>query len=370
VALVVDYLCRRSGQTPVGRGNPSDCKYFRGTIPVPLMTKLIGVKKKELEIFQNIVGNCLDEYFVGNKHRTNHNTVEKIQQCKRKRDDMVGSGADATSRGASIVLFPSTLIGELCIQLGSMVPDYEFVLSYAKSVFYFLINPRKLLSEQEMLTKRREFILLGRDIYANKSSFEAVCFYLAVKKCEGSNESLSKWSAQRKAHENFKATSGTGASDGQNLDHDDDEDIDADLTLKEYDVINAANILENNFKTIFDLVLRITQGVSIPLDFHTAQNLSALGSTELNGATKKHRERDKEGRPMHERAPSAEEQEKDMTAENMAFDHAYAKWERRVLQDATYNALKKFMDDNANFRDPDDETLLRLAADDVFQKFL
>lgn len=370
MALVVDYLCRRSGQTPADRDNASDCKYFRGTIPVPVMTKLIGVKKKELEIFQNIVGSCLNEYFVGSKHRTNHNTVDKMQQSKRKRDDMVGNGAIATSRGASIVFCPSTLIGELCIQLGSMVPDYEFVLSYAKSVFYFLINPRKLLSEQEMLTKRREFSLLGRDIYANKPSFEAVCFYLAVKKCEGSNESLSKRSAQRKAHENFKATSGTGASDGQNFDGDDDLDIDEDLSLKENDVINAANLLENDFKTILDLVLHITQGVSIPLDFHTNQNLSASGSTEINVATQKLRERDKEGRPMNERAPSVEEHEKDITAENMAFDHAYAKWERRVLQDATYNALKKFMDDNANFRDPDDETLLRLAADDVFQRFL
>ena len=157
----------------------------------------------------------------------------------------------------------SSLIRDLSIQLGTMIPDAEFVSSHASRLFHYLTTAdRTTASTKEGRFSKYE---LRRDMVSNREYYEAACFYLAVEASEGGNvaRGLRELSAKRIADARRDAARKATAdgNDGDGAEDDAGEEEEEERTLTVSDVSRVAGLLEATFETVIDCVREWTAGL-------------------------------------------------------------------------------------------------------------
>ena len=177
----------------------------------------------------------------------------------------------------------TNLIHDLCIQLGPMIPDAEFAVSYATKLFEVLTRSgdsirmekkHKSSKSNRTSNSRRRFSMheLRKDVEQYQEYYEAACFYLAVKKSEGGSSYLEKAQMNMKAAAKKDAAAAKSKSErgeGTNVEAVEEEeeyDEDGEHTLQVAHVIRAVNLLGRIFNSVLDNVKDWTEGVSISLD--------------------------------------------------------------------------------------------------------
>lgn len=367
-ALVIDYISRNAPDD----NNMSSNNYMRTTIPITYLAKAVGFTKrkddmKKLETGQTILASYLDGTFIGKKHSgRNNNNQATTKQLKRKKSDVTSSSqhsnfAASSSSSTSItstqrLLSPSNLIRDLCIQLGPIIPDAEFATSYAMKLFDLLnswgVGANRQQQQQHQSERKVSTYQLRQDLKRNQEYYEAVCFYLAVKKSEGESSHLINTNTNSKKNVGKKKDSksakkkndnieGIGLEDDGGEEEEDDSDMDTDdRQLNEMDIIRAANLLESTFKTVLSYVIDLTKGVSISLEsVHQEPTTKTLFEVK---DTKKEKDDQTITLPIH-------------------TDNAFEQWKQKVLQDAKESVMK-------NSKEGGDKDWLTLAADEVLRK--
>ena len=366
--LVAAYLCQHAHHTRIsahssaGTGTESKVSYFRATIPVQILVSATGLKSKDLEQMQVMVGTYLNESAVG--RNSNRYSKHKRGQQKRRREDD-NTGVTASPR---VSVSPSDLIRDLCIQLGPMIPDAEFALNYATNMFHFLTHPR-MYSDSVPSERRRQFMEVKSDLERHQEYYEAVCFYLAVKKSEGTNNSYSKRIAKKKANRIDHKLSLQNNKDGTMEDVDDEEEEeenDDDRPLNEVDVCATANLLEGTFKTVIALVSDLIQDIQLDLGKGASSGFNIDESGKDDGAKSGKRKVNIEGDGKVAKGnnqPSIHEQ-------NSSINNAFEKWKHQVLREAKDAALEKVKEKgDATAATLEERDLLHNAADEVLRSF-
>lgn len=294
-ALVLDYLSRNA--TSSFATAKTQYQYSQITIPITILADAIGFTQKrdinKLQFMQTIVASHLNGTSVdqrrtkgmeGSRKRTHVDSAAQLR-------DQSDAAAAITTKTPKIK--PSSLIQHLCIQLGTMISDAEFVNSYAIRLFSELqtsssINPTASTSGSSTSSLKRSNYELHKDMERNQMYYEAACFYLAVTKSEGDkSHSLVKGnnknthnSTQRK---DLKSRKKGDQPPQQGLDEDDAEDcyegLEDERPLNEMDVIREANLLEGTFRTVLTYVRDWISGVTISLDSELSRN-SRSGDTK------------------------------------------------------------------------------------------
>ena len=295
-ALVLDYLSRNA-TSPFATAK-TQYQYSQTTIPISILANAIGFTQKKdvnkLQSMQTIVaahlnGTSIDQRrtkgMEGSRKRTHVDSTAPL------RDQSDAAAAAAIVKTPKIK--PSSLIQHLCIQLGTMISDAEFVNSYAIRLFSELqnsssINATVSTSGSSTSSLKRSNYELHKDMERNQMYYEAACFYFAVTKSEGDkSHSLVKGnnknthnSTQRKDLKSWKKGD---QPPQQGLDEDDAEDyyegLEDERPLNEMDVIREANLLEGTFRTVLTYVRDWISGVTISLDSELSRN-RRIGDTK------------------------------------------------------------------------------------------
>lgn len=398
-ALVIEYLSRNAPNNNTTRitsssSSTNNSNYMRTTIPVPLLAKSIGIttKKdiKKLETMMMVMASYLDGTSIGGRKqaaagRNKRNDNNQTTQLKRKRDEdneMASSAASnysgnatiastATSSSGPIMLTPTDLIRDLCIQLGPLIPDAEFAAAYAFKLFKVLQLQSRTTqqSKHQSSTKQRRFSMyeLRRDMERNQEYYEATCFYLAVKKSEGESSikqtaaaaATAKAAAAKKkkgGKSSTKKKGNEGIDSSQALEEDEDDKIDNeddDRPLTEMDVIHAGNLLESTFKDVRDWTESITEGILISLDSLSAGK-NKIGSTD--GATTK-------TKTLFEVKDKKKKDGNDKKAKPIYVDFAFEQWKQKVLLDTKASVEEKNTNEKEGSAD-----WLTLAANEVLRQ--
>jgi hypothetical protein len=268
-ALVIDYLVRNVH---------NECWYFRSSIPISTLMEIIGLKKlpkQELGQMQTLLGSYLRGTAIAAKIA---NSNKNIRIPKKSNAGGAAVPSSTTHSG---------LIRDLCITLGPLIPDAEFVFKYATKLFVALGNGTS--SGSSSRNSRQEQQSLRKDMERCLEYYEGACFYLAVKECEGANynDVLKKKASSKMIMKNQKREEevtddagwrsevrGNGDKDEKNNEGDDD-DSDDDRPMNEMDVVMAACLSENTFKTVLDYVKKHAKDIVISLDDITDQKKPA-----------------------------------------------------------------------------------------------
>lgn len=315
--LVVDFLCRQ-GQV---------C--CQTSIPVQILSEVLNVRgKKNIEQMQALVSSHLSSL--------QKNSNRSVQ--KRKLSDSSLHSSTVSSNNSTIGS-PSTttLIRDLCIQLGPMIPNAELAASYAQKLFSTLTN------ESNEKRHSREQILLMDDISRNQEYYEAACLFLAVQKIEGSDYQKPK--AQKKKVQTKKGTQTVSIT--EESDEDNDEEMDEDQTLSERDIISAAKLREGMFKDTLECVNGYIQDGEVP--FLTSS--SALGPVSLANTVNE--------------TSSVVPEDACMLLKNRADSEKFIKWKHNTLK----RAMQMHSEQSNPSADLDETELLKIAADDLLKKF-
>ena len=397
-ALVIEYLSRNApnnNTTRITSSSTNNSNYMRTTIPVPILAKSIGIttKKdiKKLETMMMVMASYLDGTSIGGRKqaaagRNKRNDNNQTTQLKRKRDEdneMASSSASnysgnatiastATSSSGPIMLTPTDLIRDLCIQLGPLIPDAEFAAAYAFKLFKVLQLQSRTTqqSKNQSSTKQRRFSMyeLRRDMERNQEYYEATCFYLAVKKSEGESsikqtaavatakaaaakkKKGGKSSTKKKGNESIDSSQALeeGYNEDDKIDNEDD-----DRPLTEMDVIHAGNLLESTFKDVRDWTESIIEGISISLDSLSAGK-NKIGSTD--GATTK-------TKTLFEVKDKKKKEGNDKKAKPIYVDFAFEQWKQKVLLDTKASVEEKNTNEKEGSAD-----WLTLAANEVLRQ--
>jgi len=272
-ALVIDYLSRNAASSAV-----QTSQYCQTTVPTAMLANAIGLTNKKdmkkLQSMQTVIASYLDGTSIDQRKKVSterNNTLNNSR--KRSHADTALSASslghsDVTSTAeTSTKIKPTSLIRQLCIQLGTMIADAEFVYSYAIQLF----SEVQSSSNTVTTASKRSNYELYKDMERNQVYYEAACFYLAVMKSEGDrSHSLMKGnnkSAQRKELKSKKKGE-QHQRELQGLDDEAEEDNNGDdeeRQLNEMDVIREANLIEGTFRTVLAYVRDSTKGVTISL---------------------------------------------------------------------------------------------------------
>lgn len=343
-ALVIDYLARNApGDGASGDG------YSRTTLPVPSLAKALGLQKrqdvKKLETMQVVIASYLGATSIG--RQGGRKEGGKFQK-KRKVDSLRPDAAEGSSSTAKPAISPTNLVRDLCIKLGSMIPDAEFATIYSMKMFGMLANMEGM--ERQANNSKRRFSRheLRRDLERHQEYYEAACFYLAVKKSEGESSYLkatNKKDAPERGRNSAMPTDGAdSADDTEGEDYGDGED---ERQLSEMDVVRAANLMEGTLRTVLDYVRDWTEGMSI-----------SLGISPGRGGSHSGRQGDTATKALFEVAKGEDGGCGLLTTDPM--ENAFKLWKRKVLQDAKASATRKMKEG--------DENWLAVAADDILRK--
>lgn len=294
-ALVIDYLVRNIRN----ENNPK--MYFRASIPMDVLMKVVKfgkIKKKEVGNMQTLLESVLKSTSlaikisnVGGDSRKRSNTQSNTRSLrKRNADGMTVSNTNPAAPMETAIL-PTGLIRDLCINLGPLIPDADFVFKYASKLFDSLCNSVSNYNKSNTSnSQRREKDMLRKDISRCLECYEGACFYLAVKESEGANynDVLKKKASAKTSlknqqkREEVKKKSGVGVGgrteDGpknnnfgnqdndDDVDQDDEDDTDDDRPMNEMDVVTAACLSERTFKEVLVVVRKYAQDIVISLD--------------------------------------------------------------------------------------------------------
>ncbi|EJK61004.1 hypothetical protein THAOC_18571 [Thalassiosira oceanica] len=230
-------------------------------------------------------------------------------------------------RDSSSRLRDTSVINSLSIQLAAYICDADFVSTFSSRILSELIQSGGSSSARATASRRFTRQHLLTDIDQHIEYYQAVCFYLAVKKSEGSLDNPS--SASRKSS---KAVA--QESNGEELD---EESINS--FLSESMVIQAANLLQNEFNTVLGFVSEWMQ--ELPMDL--ARDIRDGGS---GGGSAK-------SLPIFQTKAAT-------TTQNSEFEM----WRDKVLGDVKKSTMAKMKDSDNNVQ----EQWLNVAADEVLQK--
>lgn len=301
-ALVIEYLAR----------NVRNNDYFPTSIQTATLLDIIGskkkIKKKDLEQMQRLLEAYLDKTAIHVKITTrpdrggsSSGTLNAKSARSLRKRNVDGSAAVASSSNnqsteasSAAELAPTGLIQELCIKLGPLIPDSDFVLKYTTRLFDALVTNVSRSSSNNNKDKnsnrQRERDWLRKDMVRYLECYEAACFYLAVKESEGANYNevlkkkasakISMKNQQKKNNDvgggrkrevgvknNNHNNNNNKGDDNENSDGDeDDDDTDDDRPMNEMDVVMAACLSESTFKTVLDHVRKYAQDIVISLD--------------------------------------------------------------------------------------------------------
>ena len=315
-ALVIEYLVR----------NVRNNDYFPTSIQTTTLLDIIGstkkIKKKDLEQMQTLLGSYLDgtslhvKITTGGGSSSSGTLNSKSARSLRKRN-IDGSAAvsssnnQSTEASSAAELAPTGLIQELCIKLGPLIPDSDFVLKYSKRLFNALVTnvSRSNNNKDKNSNRQRERDWLRKDMVRFLECYEGACFYLAVKESEGANynEVLKKKASAKISMKNQQKKNNDAGGrrrdvgvknnnhnnnkgdDNENSDVDeDDDDTDDDRAMNEMDVVMAACLSESTFKTVLDHVRKYAQDIVISLDGTTDnQKRAAAKRKKTSNADKK-----------------------------------------------------------------------------------
>mmetsp|Transcript_10650 Transcript_10650/g.16070 ORF Transcript_10650/g.16070 Transcript_10650/m.16070 type:complete len:463 (-) Transcript_10650:1143-2531(-) len=307
-ALVIDYLVRNIRND----SNPATSKiYFRSGIPIPVLMDILRLgknRKKDLEQMQILLGSYLRGSAIATKitsdggNGSSNSNKQNARSLRKRNAD--GTAISTKSAAAMENLSPSGLIRDLCINLGPLIPDAEFVFKYATKIFDALANNvRNKKSTSSSSSRRREQDSLRQDMARCLDCYEGACFYLAVKESEGANynDVLKKKASAKMSLKNQqkikdvkkKNSDGGGRKEddpknnnygdqNDDVDQDDEDDTDDDRPMNEMDVVMAACLSERTFKTVLAYVKEYAQDIVISLDDTTNQKKSA--KKQRNGA--------------------------------------------------------------------------------------
>lgn len=292
-ALVIDYLVRNV------RNDSNSKMYVRSSIPIKVLIDMLKLKKikKDLVQMQEVLGAYLAETAIATKINSNKSSEEQTTRTLRKRNadgTAISSNAAAPTENK---VSQTGLIRDLCINLGPLIPDAEFVFKYATKLFDALSNNvSNKKSKNSNSQQRREQDSLRQDMARCLDCYEGACFYLAVKESEGANYNdvlkkkasakLSLKNQQKKEEGKKKNWDGrgrkedgpknnnNGEQDEDDQDNDED-DTDDDRPMNETDVVMAACLSESTFTTVLAYVKKYAQDFVISLDDSTDQKQPA-----------------------------------------------------------------------------------------------
>lgn len=301
-ALVIDYLVRNIRN----EGNPK--MYFRASIPMDVLMKVVKfgkIKKKEVGTMQTLLESFLKSTSlatkisnVGGDSRKRSNTQSNTRSLRKRNADGMTVSTTNPAAPMETAISPTGLIRDLCINLGPLIPDAEFVLKYATKLFDSLCNSVSNYNKSNISSsQRREKDMLRQDISRYLECYEGACFYLAVKESEGNNynDVLKKKASAKislkhqQKKEEVKKKSGVGGGrkedgpmnnnngnqDNDDVDQDDEDDTDDDRPMNEMDVVTAACLSERTFNEVLVVVRKYAQDIVISLDDTTKQKQPA-----------------------------------------------------------------------------------------------
>lgn len=270
-ALVIDYLSRNAASSA---SSVQTTQYCQTTVPTAMLANAIGLTNKKdtkkLHSMQTVIASYLDGTSIDQRKKVMERTNTQKNSRKRSHAHTAAASSlgqsDANTADTTTRIKPTSLIRQLCIQLGTMIADAEFVHSYAIQLF---IEVQSSSNTATTASKRSNYEL-DKDMERNQVYYEAACFYLAVMKSEGDrSHSLMKgnnksYSTQKKESKSKKK----GAQLNNGLDDEAEEDNNGDddeRPLNEMDVIREANLIEGTFRTVLAYVQDWTKGVTISL---------------------------------------------------------------------------------------------------------
>ena len=317
-ALVIEYLVR----------NVRNNDYFPTSIQTTTILDIIGskkkIKKKDLEQMQTLLGSYLNGTSLHVKITTrpsrggsSSGTLNAKSARSLRKRNIDGSAAvsssnnQSTEAASAAELAPTGLIQELCIKLGPLIPDSDFVLKYSTRLFDALVTnvSRNNNNKDKNSNRQRERVWLRKDMVRFLDCYEGACFYLAVKESEGANYNevlkkkasakISMKNQQKKnndaggrrrdvAVKNNNHNNNKGDDNGNSDGDEDDDDTDDDRPMNEMDVVMAACLSESTFKTVLDHVRKYAQDIVISLDDTTDnQKKAAAKRKKTSSADKK-----------------------------------------------------------------------------------
>ncbi len=270
-ALVIDYLSRNAASSA---SSVQTTQYCQTTVPTAMLANAIGLTNKKdmkkLHSMQTVIASYLDGTSIDQRKKVMERTNTQKNSRKRSHAHTAAASSlgqsDANTADTTTRIKPTSLIRQLCIQLGTMIADAEFVHSYAIQLF---IEVQSSSNTATTASKRSNYEL-DKDMERNQVYYEAACFYLAVMKSEGDrSHSLMKgnnksYSTQKKESKSKKK----GEQLNNGLDDEAEEDNNGDddeRPLNEMDVIREANLIEGTFRTVLAYVRDWTKGVTISL---------------------------------------------------------------------------------------------------------
>ena len=328
VALVIDYLIRNVLKD--------------ASINPQLMANVVGFQKKDMKRWaemQMLIASYLNDTSIG---KQSHGKDQNPTKRRKKEDNSLwhGSATIPSSSTSRPALSPSNLIGDLSIQLGPLIPDAEFVVSYAARLFQIFTS---LDGMDRQTNKRLSRYALQRDMAENQEYYEAAFLFLAAKKSEGEKLSHLKKASKKKLLSIQTDSNSDLAQDEKNDNATDEEedDVDENRSMSEADVIRAANELQRMAKTSQRPLLE-RQFVSV-LNY-VQEWIDILPADKLHTVTKT------KGSHKSLFEPSSN-----------PTDNVYRQWKQKVLQDAKVTVSKKIKGGEA-------ENWLTIAANEVLHK--
>ena len=318
-ALVIEYLVR----------NVRNNDYVPTSIQTTTILDIIGskkkIKKKDLEQMQTLLGSYLNGTSLhvkittrpGSGSSSSSGTLNAKSARSLRKRNIDGSAAvssssnnQSTEASSAAELAPTGLIQELCIKLGPLIPDSDFVLKYSTRLFDALVTnvSRSNNNKDKNSNRQREREWLRKDMVRFLECYEAACFFLAVKESEGANynevlkkKASAKISMKNQQKKNNDAGGGKRAVGVKNNNHnnnkgddnessdgdEDDDDTDDDRPMNEMDVVMAACLSESTFKTVLDHVRKYAQDIVISLDDTTDNQKKASAKRKKTSSADK-----------------------------------------------------------------------------------
>ena len=411
-ALVIDYLLRNV-RSNNDTNNSSRRMYFRSSIPMSILMPIIGgtnQPKKDFEQMQMLLGSYLDKTVIATKiasgggDSSSSSNKQNAERNLRKRN-ADGTAASTTTNSsvneyaaaAAAALAPTGLIRDLCINLGPLIPDAEFVFKFATKLFNVLANNvssskkknnNNKSSSSSSQRERLEQNWLRKDMARFLECYEGACFYLAVKESEGAsyNDVLKKKASAKitlknqQKKEGVKKKSNTDGSSGRREDggpqnnnndgdqeDDDEDDTDDDRPMNEMDVVLAACLSESTFKTVLVYVKKYAQDIVISLDDTTTDQKKPSAMKNGGSANKKDSGADNRfrfgGRSVIVESSISNGKSRRRSGN---YNAEFEQWKQQVL-DTTMTKMQTKRKESGDKNNVSREETLKYAAEEVVQ---
>ena len=377
-ALVIDYLIRNVRNTDTNM-------YFQASIPMTELMGVIGLKKNrknDLVNMQQMLDSYLERTAIATKIARVAEKGSNKQSAKNSRKrNAYGSAASMTSGTSTIDdnITQTGLIRELCIKLGPLIPDAEFVSKYATKLFDTLASnaSNKRLRSSKSSDSRIQH--LRQDMVRFLECYEGACFFLAVKESEGANYNellkmkasaeMSLKNQQNRTEMKKKSSDGgrrkeedpskyNAGDDDQDDDNEEvDDDTEDDRPMNEMDVVTAACLSERTFSEVLAYVKEFAREIVISVDDGDQKKPAGKkknGSKKGTGSDQRF-----VGRSVIVESNYHSDKPMRRSGNNVEFE----RWKKSVLKSKLDEQTKKYGDTNMPR-----EAAIKRIAEEAFQQ--